>query len=99
LPLSVDPTPMRVSKLSTLLGTALLLGALPALSDQADGKYDLPDHSLAAADPIGTRLFDRDKHVVLRPRHEKKLQPDVERAPGELAPWPAKWAPEPEEDE
>jgi hypothetical protein len=95
----VDSTPMRGSKLSILLGTALLLGALPALSDQADGRYDLPDHTLAAGDPIGTRLFDRDKHVVLRPRHEKRLRPDLERAPGELPPWPANWASQPEEDE
>jgi hypothetical protein len=77
---------------------ALLLGPLPAFADQDDGRYDLPDHALAAGDEVGSKLFDTDWHVVLRPRHEEKARPQVEPARNQLPAWPAKWAP-PEGDE
>lgn len=90
---------MRASKtLIALASSALLLGALPASSDQADGRYDLPDHALAASDDVGSKLFDRDKHMVLRPKHETRLEPEVKTPPNQLPAWPAKWAPQAEDE-
>ena len=90
---ATPPLSRRLLAFAIASSFALLLGPLPALADQADGRYDLPDHALAAGDKVGSKLFDTDSHVVLKPRHEEKTQPKVEPARHQLPPWPAKWAP------